>query len=732
MWVFAAFGSAGFTTIDLEWYGERRWRPWRYDSSGVRGLSGGLNWAVDKSVCGSSCPQLRDVLATVVQVWAAHHPLISFNDVSDDCNASGVPVLAHIEEAFPMSDVHKNMPWTAQCPQAEIWIDLDRDAKITQFQLLTAILANYTDTSGRTPAGSEPELVASSITVPYDTAAEQGELPTTHLAQQIGHLLGLGHPNLARVAGLAAGHSVAGDNQYHTLLASGLGLNSSTCVVDPWSYVQSGRPDGSPVDPTACTNPADNSTYIGCIGVRPALMDHRRPYEFRSVPPCLEIDDVEGLYTLYPSCTMTSPLPPMLCLAPPTSPPLPSQPASADPEVILWEATSPGDLTTLLNDATAQEAIKDGIAASAGVDKEFVEVQYLPGSIKLFAVIGIPAGLTASTVAASVGASLGSPAAASAAIGIPVASVDAVSTTTTSAATNTVVSAGGAAFVAQWNQVVDSPVLPLPLLPISPPPSNPPLASPPYSPLSSTSAGGDSTYVAALVAGVLAILFAAMFHFARLRRFRGSPPSATDPRGQPRYSGRWRKRDENADGGGGGVEVGSVEVDEWPNEAPPSTSNASMASESAAAADDGEPRHYQHHYHRKQQEHHQYHQQQHQSQQQQQHQSQQHHHQQQQHQHQHQQQHHQQQQQHHQQAPANPAHTTVLPPHPPPPAGDLIMAVLAVPVLNDGQMSEHEALRILYLTDKKAKWLLSQVRVRVKVGVCHVTCTYACTRNDLA
>lgn len=132
--------------------------------------------------------------------------------------------------------------------------------------------------------------------------------------------------------------------------------------------------------------------------------------------------------------------------------------ASADPEVILWEATSPGDLMTLLNDATAQATIKDGIAASAGVDKEYVEVQYLPGSIKLFAVIGIPAGQTASTVEASVNANLGSPTAATAAIGITVASVDAVSTTTSSAATNTVVAAGGSAFVNQWSTALNKAV----------------------------------------------------------------------------------------------------------------------------------------------------------------------------------------------------------------------------------------------------------------------------------
>jgi len=43
------------------------------------------------------------------------------------------------------------------------------------------------------------------------------------------------------------------------------------------------------------------------------------------------------------------------------------------------------------------------------------------------------------------------------------------------------------------------------------------------------------------------------------------------------------------------------------------------------------------------------------------------------------------------------------------PTVDLIVAVLSVPLFLDGQMSEDEALRILHVTDKKAKWLLSQV-----------------------
>ena len=50
------------------------------------------------------------------------------------------------------------------------------------------------------------------------------------------------------------------------------------------------------------------------------------------------------------------------------------------------------------------------------------------------------------------------------------------------------------------------------------------------------------------------------------------------------------------------------------------------------------------------------------------------------------------------------------PPPPPPPAlPELIRMVLAVPIANEGQMSEAEALAILNVTERRPKWLLSQV-----------------------
>ena len=49
------------------------------------------------------------------------------------------------------------------------------------------------------------------------------------------------------------------------------------------------------------------------------------------------------------------------------------------------------------------------------------------------------------------------------------------------------------------------------------------------------------------------------------------------------------------------------------------------------------------------------------------------------------------------------------PPPPPPPLPELIRMVLAVPIANEGQMSEAEALAILNVTEKRPNWLRLQV-----------------------
>ena len=55
-----------------------------------------------------------------------------------------------------------------------------------------------------------------------------------------------------------------------------------------------------------------------------------------------------------------------------------------------------------------------------------------------------------------------------------------------------------------------------------------------------------------------------------------------------------------------------------------------------------------------------------------------------------------------------PATPPPTPPTPPPPS-DFITLVLTVPIAHNGQMTPDEALLILEVTDKRPKWLLSQV-----------------------
>ena len=49
------------------------------------------------------------------------------------------------------------------------------------------------------------------------------------------------------------------------------------------------------------------------------------------------------------------------------------------------------------------------------------------------------------------------------------------------------------------------------------------------------------------------------------------------------------------------------------------------------------------------------------------------------------------------------------PASPPPLLPELINLVLAVPIANEGHMSEAEALAILNVTERRLKWLISQV-----------------------
>ncbi|KAL3908923.1 MAG: hypothetical protein SGPRY_009608 [Prymnesium sp.] len=124
-------------------------------------------------------------------------------------------------------------------------------------------------------------------------------------AHEIGHLLGLGQPDLLpsevmcpnpdpkpNASGLLPSQVVAslapaGENSYSWLLAEGGELNSSTCSY-PWDHVMAGLPPFLPQDQI---DPVTGNRY--------ALMnsiDKHRPRR------CLADDDLEALNTLYPTC----------------------------------------------------------------------------------------------------------------------------------------------------------------------------------------------------------------------------------------------------------------------------------------------------------------------------------------------------------------------------------------------------------------------------------------------
>ena len=103
-------------------------------------------------------------------------------------------------------------------------------------------------------------------------------------AHEIGHLLGLGHPNLLPTE-LIAGHGPSSQNSYHAVLAGGGQLNSSNCMF-PWDGVYSGLPPGAEINPLT--------------GQRFSIMDAVDQHNPRT---CLTEDDLEGLNVLYPTCS---------------------------------------------------------------------------------------------------------------------------------------------------------------------------------------------------------------------------------------------------------------------------------------------------------------------------------------------------------------------------------------------------------------------------------------------
>jgi len=116
------------------------------------------------------------------------------------------------------------------------------------------------------------------------------------VAHEVGHLLGLGHPDLAPFETLSR-YEPWGANVYHTGLAAGVALDNSSCLL-PWAGVTAGVPSGVDLDPVT--------------KIRPSIMHALTRHNPRS---CLMDDDLEALNVLYPDCA-GAPLQPLCNKAP--------------------------------------------------------------------------------------------------------------------------------------------------------------------------------------------------------------------------------------------------------------------------------------------------------------------------------------------------------------------------------------------------------------------------------
>jgi len=121
---------------------------------------------------------------------------------------------------------------------------------------------------------------------------------------EIGHALGLGHPNTAREEVDQTFFNIfgtKGDNVYNSRLAAGLGYTGATCL-DPWLDVFNNTPADALIDSVGCNRGYNDETITGCVGIRDSVME---AFTQNNPSVCLAPDDLEGIQTLYPDCAMS-------------------------------------------------------------------------------------------------------------------------------------------------------------------------------------------------------------------------------------------------------------------------------------------------------------------------------------------------------------------------------------------------------------------------------------------
>ena len=173
--------------------------------------------------------------------------------------------------------------------------DLDGDGQLSLKERTVALLEEVADWN---PLGFAiliclvivPLLVLYSIMLPCWECADF-EAAILH---EIGHFVGLGHPDnipdnqYSRAFDYNS--NVRANNTYNSLLASGGSLNETNCY-GLWNYTEEGIPPNWA---------GDIDVGGGGYEVRNSVME---AFTQHNPKPCLTIDDVEAVATMYPDCS---------------------------------------------------------------------------------------------------------------------------------------------------------------------------------------------------------------------------------------------------------------------------------------------------------------------------------------------------------------------------------------------------------------------------------------------
>lgn len=171
---------------------------------GVRGLGGGLEFSVDSDFCEAIIPQIVDgpscdgVIAAVhdtFDVWSEDHPVLRFVDKTDAIGAELPP-----EES--------EAPWQGYGAEIDIFAKTPKEypkvRRVGAWAQFWYLYADPVSTNGRVISGNTMTSVdiVFNLDACYFMNPESGRRGCNHfgsiLLHEIGHALGLAHPNESR------------------------------------------------------------------------------------------------------------------------------------------------------------------------------------------------------------------------------------------------------------------------------------------------------------------------------------------------------------------------------------------------------------------------------------------------------------------------------------------------------------------------------------------------------